>query len=66
MQPDKFQVFSSDDNIYTKNLAEYFNIGDKPVNIVINKRGNLVKNLQPSEFKEAEVMTLIRKELSKK
>ena len=66
MQPDKFQVFSSDDNIYTKNLAEYFNVGDKPVNIVINKRGNLVKNLQPSEFKEAEVMTLVRKELSKK
>jgi peroxiredoxin len=62
---DKYQLFTNDENIYTQNLSSYFKLGEKPSNIVISKRGNLVKNTE-TEMQESELMTLIRKELSRK
>lgn len=62
---DKYQVFTTDENIYTQNLSSYFDLGAKPSSIIINKRGALVKNTE-TEMPESELMTLIRKELSRK
>ena len=62
---DKYQVFTDDENIYTQNLSTYFDLGAKPSSIVISKRGVLVKNIE-NDMQESELMTLIRKELSRK
>lgn len=62
---DKYQVFASDENIYTQNLATYFNLGAKPSSVIVNKKGSIVKNTE-TEMNESEIMTLVRKELSKK